>query len=142
MNVIVPINYVAVLIATIASIVLGMLWYGPFFGTSWMKIMGFSKDMMEKEKKKGMGGKYALMTIGSLVMAYVLAHSLVFASTYTHTSGVAAGLMVGFWTWIGFVAPIEMGDQLWGGKPWSLFTITAGYDLVSLCLMGVILASM
>ena len=135
---IVPINYLAVLVATVSSIVIGFLWYGPVFGKPWMKMMGLSKESMSK--KEGMGQKYALMTLGSFVMAYVLAHSLVFASTFTQTSGVSAGLMVGFWSWIGFVAPVEMGSQLWEGKPWKLFLIQGGYWLVSLSIMGVILA--
>ncbi|TAK04765.1 DUF1761 domain-containing protein [Patescibacteria group bacterium] len=142
MDVVVPINYVAVLAAAVASIVLGFLWYGPIFGKPWMKMMGFTKDSMDAAKKKGMVKSYLLMSIGSLVMAYVLAHSLVFASAYTKTVGVSAGLMVGFWSWLGFVAPVKMGDQLWGGKPWMLFVIEAGYYFVSLCAMGVILAMM
>ena len=133
------INYAAVVGAAVASMVLGFLWYGPLFGKPWMAIMGFTKESMEKAKK-GMGKNYALMTLGSLVMAYVLAHSLIFAATYTKTSGMQAGLMVGFWNWLGFIAPVEMGAQLWGGKPWKLFVINAGYYLVSLCVMGVILA--
>lgn len=137
---IVPINYVSVLAAAISSVVLGFLWYGPLFGKPWMKIMGISKDSMTKAKMKGMQMNYALMTLGSLVMAYVLAHSLVFAATFTQTSGYQAGLMVGFWSWLGFVAPVEMGSQLWEGKPWKLFWIQGGYYLASLCIMGIILA--
>lgn len=135
-----PINYVAVLVAAVAGMVFGFLWYGPFFGKTWMAIMGFSKESMEQAKAKGMGKTYALMTLGTLVMAYVLAHALVFASTYLQVTGVSAGLTAGFWNWLGFVAPVHMGEQLWGGKPWKLFVINAGYHLVALLLMGVILS--
>lgn len=136
----VPINYLAVLVAAIASIVLGFLWFGPVFGKAWIKQMGFSQADIEKGKKQGMAMNYALMSLGSLVMAYVLAHSLVFANAFLNTSGVGAGLQAGLWNWLGFMAPVIMGDQLWGGKPWKLFPITGGYYLVSLCLMGVILS--
>jgi hypothetical protein len=135
------INMVAVLVAAASSIVLGFLWYGPLFGKPWMAMMGFTKDSMEKAKAKGMTTNYLVMTLGSFLMAYVLAHSLEFASVYTKTYGVSAGLMAAFWSWLGFVAPVQVGDQLWGGKPWKLFLITGGYYLVSLCIMGVILAS-
>ena len=134
------INYGAVVGAAVAAIILGSLWYGPLFGKPFMAAMGFTKDSMDKAKAKGVGKSYALMSLGSLVMAYVLAHSLEFAATYTKTSGMSAGLMAGFWSWLGFIAPVVMGDQLWGGKPWKLYPITSGYYLVSLCLMGVILA--
>ncbi|MBI4138832.1 DUF1761 domain-containing protein [Candidatus Uhrbacteria bacterium] len=135
-----PINYLAVLVAASASMVLGFVWYGPLFGKPWMAIMGYTKETAEKMKQKGMEKTYALMTLGSLVMAYVLAHSTEFAMTYTKTYGVAGGLMSGFWNWLGFIAPILIGSQLWEGKPWKLFLITGGYYLVSLMGMGVILA--
>jgi len=135
------INYAAVIAAMLSSVVLGFLWYGPLFGKPWMAMMGFTKDSMDKAKKKGMTTNYLVMMLGSFLMAYVLAHSLEFASVYTKTYGVTAGLMAAFWSWLGFVAPVQVGDQLWGGKPWKLFLITGGYYLVSLCIMGVILAS-
>ncbi len=46
----VDINYGAVLVAAIIEIVLGFLWYGPFFGKMWMKSIGVTEG-----KTKGMG---------------------------------------------------------------------------------------
>jgi hypothetical protein len=134
------INYAAVIVAMLSSIVLGFAWYGPLFGKPWMAIMGFSKDSMDKAKAKGMTKNYLIMMVGSFLTAYVLAHALEFASVYTKTYGISAGLMAAFWNWLGFIAPVQVGDQLWGGKPWKLFLITGGYSLVSMCIMGVILA--
>lgn len=123
--------------------VLGFLWYGLLFGKSWMRMMGWDPndtakmEAMKKEANKG----YALMFIGSLVMAYVLAHALVFASVYTKTEGVAAGLMVGFWNWLGFIAPVTLGSVLWEGKSWKLWVFNNAYNLVQLLVFGVILVS-
>jgi hypothetical protein len=142
MDSVVPVNYVAVVIAAVANMVLGFLWYGPLFGKQWMKLSGFTKADMDEAKKKGMGKSYGLMALGSLVMAFVLAHSLVFAASYMHVSGLSAGLQSGFWSWLGFVAPVTLGTVLWDGKPWKLYILTNGYYLVSLLLMGVILASL
>lgn len=137
----VPLNYLAVLACGVSAMVLGSLWYGPFFGKPWMKIMGISMpDKMSAKVKNEMMRSYSLMFIGSLVTAGVLAHVLVFASTYTKTSGIEAGLSAGFWSWLGFVAPMSMGSVLWEKKPWTLWYINAGYWLVLLCLMGVILS--
>lgn len=141
MDVQAPINYLAVLVAAIASIALGMAWYGPLFGKPWMAAMGFTKESIEAAKAKGMTLNYVLMSLGSLVMAYVLAHTGVFATAYMKVSGPMGGAINGFWTWLGFILPVVMGDQLWGGKPWKLLPITAGYYLVSLIMMGVILAA-
>jgi hypothetical protein len=134
------INYPAVLAAAVSSIVLGFLWYGPFFGKPWMKIVGLTKESMNQAKAKGMTTTYLIMTLGSLLMAFVLAHDLEFASVYTQTTGISAGLMAAFWNWLGFIAPVLVGDQLWGGKPWKLFLINGGYYLTSMCIMGTLLA--
>lgn len=139
----VPINYAAVVAAAVSNIVLGSLWYGPFFGKPWMQLMGYTPEKMEAMKKdpKGkakMQKSYALAFVGALLMAYVMAHSMVFAEAYLNTSGVASGLTGGFWNWLGFVVPVTLGTVLWEMKPWKLWWINASYYLLSLCVMGVI----
>lgn len=141
----VPINYLAVLVCGVVSMVLGFLWYGPLFGKQWMKFNGISTADAERfradpSSKRMMNTNYAVQIVGSLVMAYVLAHSLVFASTYLQISGLNAGLQAGFWSWLGFVAPVTLGSVLWDRKPLMLWVINSSYVLVQLLLMGVILA--
>jgi len=75
-----------------------------------------------------------------LIMAYVLVHSLIFAQSYLQISGVSAGLMAGFWSWLGFVAPVTTGMVLWEGKSWKLWILTSGYYLVALLVMGLLLS--
>lgn len=128
------------MVATIVNIMLGFFWYGPLLGKLWMRLSGFTSESMDAAKARGMAKSYILMMMGSFVMSFTLAHELIFASTYTNTFGVSAGLMAGFWNWLGFVAPVTLGTVLWDGKPWSLWFINAGYYLVALSLMGVILA--
>ena len=136
----VPINYLAVVACAIASMVLGFLWYGPVVGKQWMALMKITPEQMAAGKDKGMSKSYALMFIGSLVMAYVLAHALVFAATYLKASGVSAGLTAGFWNWLGFIAPVTLGSVLWEGKSWKLWVLNNAYQLLNLLVMGVILA--
>jgi hypothetical protein len=135
----VPVNYLAIVIAAAANFVLGFMWYGPLFGRPWRAMMGISNSNMNKPD--GMWKMFSIQLIGALLMAYVLWHSLVFAATYTNTTGMAAGLMVGFWSWLGFVAPVSVGSVLWENKPWKLWFINTGYYLAALLIMGVILAS-
>lgn len=141
---VVPVNCWAVLLCAVVSMVLGTLWYGPLFGKPWMKMMGISQAEMEAGKKKGMKGmgkSYSLMFVGSLVMAFVLQHSLIFASAYLNISGVSAGLQAGFWSWLGFIAPVTLGSVLWEKKPWKLWALNNGYQLVFLLISGAILAT-
>lgn len=140
----VPVNYLAVIVAAIAQMALGFVWFGPLFGKQWTALMGWSEAEMAagKEKMKSEGWKtYGLQAIGSLVMAYVLAHVLVFASTYMQVSGFQAGLSSAFWMWLGFIAPVGLGVVLWDGKPWKLFFLQSGYYLVGLLVMGAIIGA-
>ncbi len=142
---VIPINYWAVLVAAAAQFVLGALWYGPLFGRSWTAMLGWTKESMdammrEPGAKRMMARSYVITAIGALLMSYVLAHALIFAGTYLDTFGVSAGLMAGFWNWLGFVAPATIGAVLWEQKPWKWWFLNAGYYLVGLLMMGVILA--
>ena len=138
--ILVPINYWAVLVCTIISMVLGSLWYGPFFGKQWSKLMGFTAEKMAAAKKKGIGSSYVTMTIGSLIMSYTMAFFVTFVGFYYMGYGAGVGFLAGFMAWIGFVAPVTMGSVLWEGKPWKLWFINNAYYLVLLLIIGKILA--
>lgn len=130
----------AVIGAAVLSMVLGFLWYGPLFGKPWMKMMGMSKESMKGMKQSEMMKMYGIQAVGSLLMAFVLSHSLIFAAAYLNESGISAGLQTGFWNWAGFIAPVTLVSVLWEGKPWKLWLLNNGYYLVSLCAMGILLA--
>ena len=136
----VPINYSAVVVAAVSSMILGSVWFGPLFGKTWVALSGITPEKIEAARAKGMGKTMTIAFIGSLVMSYVLAHALVFASAYFKMGGVTAGLMAGFWNWLGFIAPVTLGMVLWEGKPWKLWLLLNAYDFLSLLIMGVILA--
>lgn len=133
----VMINYLAVVVAALASMVVGSLWYSPaVFGKLWMKLSGKTEKEMEAAKKKGMGKLYALAFLSSLLMAYVLAHFVDYMGAITFT----AGMQTGFWLWLGFIATVSFGMVLWDGKDIRLYLLLNGHELLSLLLMGGILA--
>ncbi len=134
-----PINYVAVIAAAIASMVLGFLWYGPLFGKKWIAMMGWKPRDIEKAKKKGgMGTSYAIAFAGSLVMALVLAYFVQAGQAVTALEGA----QVGFWAWLGFIATVTLGSVLWEGKTKDLWLLNNAYQLLSLMIMGAIVAVM
>lgn len=148
----VPINYIAVLGAAAASMALGALWYGPLFGKQWVRLSGMTPEHIEEARQRGMAKLYVLAFVGSLVMAYILAHVIAFAEAYYNQivyiqapppspfGEVSGGLMAGFWSWLGFIAPVTLGTVLWDNKPWSLWVLNNAYQLLALLTMGVILA--
>lgn len=131
----VMINYLAVLVASIASMAIGMIWYGPLFGKQWMKIMGFTPKSVKKMKVSP-SRAMTLGFIATLVTAYVLSHFV----DYLAATTFATSAQLAFWLWLGLVAPMQLGSYLWEGKPIKLFVINSLHYLVSLIVMTWILA--
>jgi hypothetical protein len=133
----VDVNLMAVLLCGVASMVIGFVWYSKvLFGATWMKLSGISEAQIKKANSN-MPMLYGTMFIASLVMAYVLAQFAKYAGALSLTDGVIAG----FWAWLGFVATTMLTGVLYEGKPLKLYFITAGYQLVTLVVMGMILVS-
>ena len=131
-------NWLAIIVAAVAAMVLGFLWYGPLFGKYWMKLTGMTESKMKDAKAKGMTKSYVIMMVSAVVMAYVLA---MFIEKVSATD-LMSGAMVGFWAWLGFAATVQMSKVLWGDESWELYCLETGYYLVSLTLMGAIIGSM
>ncbi len=135
----VEVNYLAVLLAGVASMVVGFVWYGPMlFAKPWMKLMGHTAETMKKEQAK-MGQTYGLSFVLALVMAYVLSHVMALSENFFHYPVLQTGLTSAFCMWFGFVMPVQMTDMLFGSKKGKLFLINTGYQLVSLLAMGIVL---
>jgi hypothetical protein len=125
----VHINLLAVLIAGLAQIAIGMLWHAPFlFGKHWMRSAGV-KSM------KGSAGSMIVGGIAALVMAYVLAFGIAFANP----ENIFQAMIIGGLVFIGFIAPILLGKVIWEQRPTSLFLNNAGYFLITLLAMSAII---
>jgi hypothetical protein len=132
------INYVAILACGVASMVIGFVWYSKaLFGNTWMKLSGISEAQIKKANSN-MPLLYGTMFVASLVMAYVLAH-------FEQAGGaldITTGAMIAFWAWLGFVATTMLTGVLYEQKSIKLYAINAGYQLVTLLVMGAILVSL
>lgn len=131
----IPINWLAVLVAAVISMITGYLWYGPLFGNAWMKETGVSRKDMEKN----MGMKYGIMFVGAIIMAWVLDHALTFGISYLGFGGVNGAFSGAFFNWLGFVLPVTLGMKLMEDRSWKLWMIQNGYYLITLMLMSVVL---
>lgn len=137
----VPVNYWAILVCGVVSMVLGSLWYGKFFRKPWEKMMGWENVDPAKraEMMKTMQRSYILAFIGALLMAYILSHAIIFAQSYLGESDMSAATMTAFFNWLGFIAPVTLTVVLWEGKPWKLWLLNSSYYLVQLLIFAFIL---
>jgi hypothetical protein len=133
------INFWAVLVCAIATMVIGFIWYSPMlFATPWMRLMGIDPTDKAKlaELQKGAGKIYALSFVASIVSAVVLAKIIVVTSVIT----IPYGMKVGFAVWLGFVTTVQLTGALFSKQPSKLYLINTGYQLVCFLAMGAILA--
>ena len=135
----VDVNYFAVLVAAVVSIGIGFLWYAPaVLGKPWMKEKGYSSESLKKEQKE-MGKFYAVSFGLAIIMAYALAHVMFLSQNFYDYPMLSTGVMSGFFMWFGFVMPVQLTNQIFGKKNWTLFGIDTWYQLVSLLVMGVVI---
>ena len=136
------INVVAVLVATVASFAIGMLWYAVLFMKPWAKEMGFDPNM--RPSGKVMARNIALSLIGNFLFAWVLA--FYFAGWRLLPGGpsefgaLAFGLNSALSVWIGFFLPMHLSRVVWEKHSWKLFFINSGYNLVATAVVALIIA--
>ena len=133
------INLWSVLVAAVATMILGFLWYSPrLFANPWMRLMGFDPNDKAKlaEMRKGAGKLYGLAFVASIVSAMVLAKIIVITTVNT----IPYGMKIGFAVWLGFVTTVQLTGALFGKQPIKLYLINTGYQFVCYLAMGAILA--
>jgi len=133
------VNLWSVLVAAVATMILGFLWYSPLlFAKPWTLAMGYDlndKAKME-EMRKGAGKLYGITFIASLISAFVLAKII----DVTTVSAVLYGMKIGLAVWLGFVTTVQLTSTLFKKRPIKLYLIDTGYQLVCYLVMGAILA--
>jgi hypothetical protein len=133
-------NWLAVFVAGISTMLIGFLWYSPFlFAKPWMREMGYDPDDKAKvqEMQKSAGPAY----FGSLVAGFVSAFILALFFHWLRVQNLRFGLMAGFHIWLGFVATVQLTGALFTKQSMKLFAINTGYQLVCYLVMSAILAA-
>lgn len=132
-------HWLAILVAAVASMILGFLWYSPLlFAKAWAREMGYDLNDKAKmdEMRKSAGPAYAGSLAASLLSSFTLAlilHGM-------RAESLHFGMMASFHIWLGFVATVQFTGALFAKQSMKLFAINTGYQLVCYLVMGAILA--
>lgn len=128
------VNWLAIVIAALASFLLGGLWYSPvLFGKAWQRETGLTDERL---KQGNMARIFALSFVLALLAAWNFANflgprpSLVFGTAV----GASAGLL-----WVAGSFGI---NYLFERKSLKLFLINGGYHTVQFAIIGLVLALM
>jgi hypothetical protein len=128
------VSWLAVLIATVIQWLLGALWYGYVFKTRWMALVGIPEGEKPKNAWFGMVTSF----IANLILSFVLAHIVSWASAKSFPTGVWLGALC----WLGFMAPPLFTQDIFEKRPAKLFAINAAYWLLAMMVSGGVLANL
>lgn len=125
-----PVDWIAVLVATVAAFVLGGLWYSPaLFAKPWQQDTGLSDEQLNTASKgKIFGGSFVLIAIGAIVF------SMFVGPDPRLGLAIGAGASVG----IAWVAASFGVNYLFELKPLRLLLINGGYHALQFTLFGVV----
>lgn len=127
------VNWIGVVLAMVASMALGMIWY-----------MGLSKQWVAATGKKeeelmGSGGAatpFVWAAICQLIMAYFIA---ILTPALMQTIDVYGAVLVGVHMWVGFIVTSMVLNHRYQNQKWALTIIDGGYLLGVLIVQGVVI---
>jgi len=129
----IAINLLALAACVVVRFLVGGLWFSPLlFMRAWQSETGVGDEAM----KARMPMALAADLIGAILMAFILAHAVRYAGASTALTGAE----VGAFAWLGFIAVTTFARVSYEGASLRLFSISSGYNLVTLVAMGAILA--
>lgn len=130
----VQINWWAVAIATIASIVVGSFWYSkPLFGEMWQGLV----KLDDKKMKDGMMQGMVIAVITAVITAYVLAYLTFTVHKTLGGTFSADALKTGFLLWFGVSATTIFVQAGFEQRRVKLTALNLGHSLASLMAMAI-----
>jgi len=123
-----------VLVVTLLTIILAMFWYSPWcLGPTWCKAHKMDNHRHFKAT--------AMHYIGAILVALITAAVLAFLIRQFEITGWQCGMELAFYLWLGFIATTHFSGVIWAHKPFTVYLVDVLYHLLSLLMMGAVLAS-
>jgi hypothetical protein len=124
------VNYLAVVVATIAAIVIGIVYYGVAgFGDRLARLNG-----MTPRNGPPSPTQFATGIVVGLVNAWVLA----LLSLNLGGASIADGILLGVLAWLGFGATLKAAQVVFEGRSWNTWLISGVHDLLVQIVVAVI----
>ncbi|MEP6710591.1 MAG: DUF1761 domain-containing protein [Candidatus Saccharibacteria bacterium] len=137
----VDVNYLAVFLAALSTMVVGSIWYGKVgFYKQWTQLTGAKPD-------PNFGGKKAVILYGgafvsSLVTAYILAHVAFLSHSFFKNDFLQDTATTAFWLWLGFTAARLYMHDSFEGRRKRLTFLNVSHEFVTVMVMALIIGLM
>jgi hypothetical protein len=130
------INYIAVILATLSSMVVGAIWYTPkVFGNYWMKKSGVTPSGNSKDAIRPI----VVTLFVSFITAWVLAGAVWISFDFYGGSFLVNALVTAAILWAGFTAARFVTHDQFDGRPAGLTVLNSAHELVTVLIMAVII---
>jgi hypothetical protein len=132
-------NWVAILIAAIASFIFEALWFSVFMN-EWLAGIGRTKEWLTSAAAHPASSpavQYAVAILCSIIAAAVLSICIQASGEQTARRGVVCAAVI----WFGFVATSWAKAYIFEVRTFQIFAIYTGYSLIDLTLMGAIVGA-
>ena len=134
----VDINWWGVVLATVASMAVGGIWYSKsVFGKTWGRLAGLKMD--GKVSAGDMAPLLLIQFAASFITAYVLAHFVFLAHHFYADSWLSDAFSTAVWAWLGFTACRLATHDMFEGRRKKLTLLNLSHELVTFVVMGLVL---
>ena len=130
------INYWAVLVAGIATFMLGAIWYTVLFGSMRTALLKLTEEQIQ-QAEKAMPVTLSILFFCYVVIAFVMAATV----SGWGLNSAGQGALLGVLLWLGFSVALGLTGHVNSLNPLGVFLIDAGYQLVFLVMTGAILGA-
>jgi hypothetical protein len=128
-------NWVAILVAAIASFIFEALWFSVFMN-EWLVGIGRTREWLVST---GLNPaiQYATAIICSIIAAAVLSICIQASGEQTARRGILCGAVI----WLGFIATSWAKAYIFEVRTLQIYAINTGYALIDLMLIGAIVGA-
>jgi len=130
------INYLAVIAATLSSMIVGSIWYTPkVFGNYWMKKANITPSGNSKDAIKPI----LITLVVSFITAWVLAGAIYISWAFYDSSWLLNAIVTGIILWAGLTAARFITHDAFDGRPTGLTVLNVSHEFVTIVIMALII---
>ena len=126
------VNWIAVVVAAVAPMIIGTLWYGPLFGKLWMRSLGKTSEELGSPSTG-----IAVSIVASLITATIVSVVINAVGAGTIMEGIVWGVLLS----VGLIATSTATNSVYENKSWTVTFLFIAYQVVTLAVMGAIVAA-
>ena len=124
-------NWLAVVVATLAFFAVGAIWYTALFGKIWQREVGLSDEQLS-------GGRNMMLIMGTcFVLEFIVCLTVGHMFDFLAPSD-RAKMMIAVGLALGVMAPAIGINYLYQRKSLKLFLVDAGHSIVGMAAVGAV----